>query len=610
MAATFFSVLSLATAAAASSVLQLNGTSYYTPDLVEATLEGDALVQKTTPFTFLEFADAACSEADVSALVGNFLTKDDVFTEPFLATVLLSTESGAPVELAEDAKSYLEQSAVLHGSLNGTLRPGPYFLHPDGTITKAYRLYADPNFAFVESVTAGEDGAYVPVTGSTGDRANGGVSVAVPSRLYYPPPSEERPLEGKRLGVKDIFDIKGIRTSAGSRSYFALDKIASETAPSLQALVDLGAVLVGKTKTTQFALGEAPTVDYVDQLAPFNPRGDGYQNPQGSSSGTGAGVASYEWLDFGTGSDTGGSVRLPSMQNGLFGMRTSSQALPVDGIAPITPVFDTPGLLARSASLLKTAYGAWLPAAPYSSYPKRILLPEEFWPPVNATSSANETFSTFLNSLSDFLSAPLESIGQNDSFIAHTGHPAGVSWLSNSYSNITKYDQVRLVRDPLVAEYQAKYDGAYPFFNPVAMVEWAWGEQVTPEGYESARSRVKTYEEWFRSQLVPTCEEAIVVYPMGAGNPLYRNVYRAPPTLFAGAYSGNLQAVYAGCPDITVPIGTNTYNSTISKRVEELPVTVGIIAGAGCDTMLTDLVAELAEKGVIVGEVKTGKTLY
>jgi hypothetical protein len=139
--------------------------------------------------------------------------------------------------------------------------------------------------------------------------------------------------------------------------------------------------------------------------------------------------------------------------------------------------------------------------------------------------------------------------------------------------------------------------------------EWAWGEQVTGEGYESGSAHVEVYNDWFRSQLVPTCEDAIIVYPMGLGNPLYRDVYRSPPTLFAGAYVGTLQAVYAGTPDITVLIGIKLYNSTISLMEEELRVSVGIIAGAGCDSMLVNLVADLAEKGIIVGEVDAGKTL-
>lgn len=121
------------------------------------------------------------------------------------------------------------------------------------------------------------------VTGTAQDGIDGGVSVAVPSRLYFPRPSPERPLEGKRLAVKDIFDLKGTVTGAGSRYYFALQKVAEKNAASLQELIDLGAVVVGKAKPTFFALGESPTADYVDQLAPFNPRGEGYQSPQGSS---------------------------------------------------------------------------------------------------------------------------------------------------------------------------------------------------------------------------------------------------------------------------------------------------------------------------------------
>jgi hypothetical protein len=290
-------------------------------------------------------------------------------------------------------------------------------------------------------------------------------------------------------------------------------------------------------------------------------------------------------------------------------MRISTGLLPVDNIVPITPVFDTPGLIARSASLLRDAYTAWLPKSSYTSFPRRIILPNEFWPPVNASTSANETYTNFLSSLSSFLSAPLEPTAQNESFITHTNLSAGISFLSNSYSNISKHDQVRLLRDPLVSEYRAKFDGADPFFNPVPNVEWAWGEQVTTQGYESSLARVEIYKEWFRSQLVPSCEEAIVVYPMGVGNPVYRNTYRPPPTLFAGSYVGTLQAVYAGTPDITVPIGVNVYNSSISGRQEELPVSVGIIAGAECDSMLVDLVAQLGEQGVIVGEVQAGKTL-
>jgi Asp-tRNA(Asn)/Glu-tRNA(Gln) amidotransferase A subunit family amidase len=195
--------------------------------------------------------------------------------------------------------------------------PVPYLLHPSGDITKVYRLYRDSNFAFVESVTEGSNGAYLPVTGLAATDAYGTLSVAVQSKLYYPELGEANPLAGKRLAVKDIYDLKRVRTTAGNRAYREMIDPAERNAPALRKLIELGAVAVSKTKTTQFALGERPSAGYTDQLAPFNPRGDGYQHPQGSSSSTGAGVAAYPWLDFETGSDTGGSVRLPSQERSL-----------------------------------------------------------------------------------------------------------------------------------------------------------------------------------------------------------------------------------------------------------------------------------------------------
>jgi Asp-tRNA(Asn)/Glu-tRNA(Gln) amidotransferase A subunit family amidase len=69
--------------------------------------------------------------------------------------------------------------------------------------------------------------------------------------------------------VKDIYDIAGLKTGCGSRAYFALYPPRNTTAPAVQRLIDQGAVVVGKTKTSQFANGETATADWVDQLCPF-----------------------------------------------------------------------------------------------------------------------------------------------------------------------------------------------------------------------------------------------------------------------------------------------------------------------------------------------------
>jgi len=603
-----FSLSALAANAAASTVFQLNGTSYYSPDLVVATLEtvGSLSILEPTPITFVSFKDPTVPASSVESTIAGFLSTDDVFSESFLSTLVFDGNT----TLGADVESYLSSAGCANTvSASLSLRPGPYLLHPSGAITKVYRLYWDYAVAFVQSVTEGSNSTYIPVTALASTDAYSAISVAVPSRLYYPPPTEEKPLSGKRLVVKDLYDLKGVRTSGGSRAYREMIDVAPETAPALQKLIDLGAVVVGKTKTTQFALGERPTADYVDQIAPFNPRGDGYQHPQGSSAGTGAGVAAYDWLDFGTGSDTGGSVRLPAQANGVFGMRITNASLPLDGILPITPIFDTPGLLARSSKLLQTAYKAWFPSKSYTSYPKTLILPEEFWPTVNKTSMP--IYTTFINALATFLDANISTINTNATFNAYTNTTQGISaYLGLTYSNITNYDQYRLLAIPFNETYHAKF-GKSPYLNPVTRSRWTRGVSLPYSSYESATEHYKTFQSFFRSTLVPSCESSLVLYPMGAGTEDYRDTYNAPPSaIFGAGYPGTIMSVMAAVPDYTVPIGERTYWSRISERNETLPVTIGIVAAEGCDGMLVDLVAELGEKGIVPGEVGTGRSMY
>jgi hypothetical protein len=72
--------------------------------------------------------------------------------------------------------------------------------------------------------------------------------------------------------VKDIFHVKGLRTSGGNRAYYSLYEERNTTGPAIQSLIDQGAVFVGKMGTVQFANGDSPTADWVDLHCPFNPR--------------------------------------------------------------------------------------------------------------------------------------------------------------------------------------------------------------------------------------------------------------------------------------------------------------------------------------------------
>jgi len=133
--------------------------------------------------------------------------------------------------------------------------------------------------------------------------------IPVPSRLYFSKPTASLPLLGSRIVVKDIYDIQGLRTGGGSKAYLQLQEAASKTAPTIQRLIDQGAVIIGKTKTSHMISGVAPR-DWIDYQCPFNPRGDGYLDTDCSSSGSGAAIAGYEWVDIAIGSDSMGFFML------------------------------------------------------------------------------------------------------------------------------------------------------------------------------------------------------------------------------------------------------------------------------------------------------------
>ena len=89
-----------------------------------------------------------------------------------------------------------------------------------------------------------------------------------------------------------------------SRSFTELYPVESETAEYVVKLIELGAIIVGKSKMCSFAAGQDPTDQWIDFHSPFNPRGDSYQKPGSSSSGAAASLAGYTWLDYSIGTDS------------------------------------------------------------------------------------------------------------------------------------------------------------------------------------------------------------------------------------------------------------------------------------------------------------------
>lgn len=127
--------------------------------------------------------------------------------------------------------------------------------------------------------------------------------IAVPSRMYQCP-SQKQPLEGKRVSVKDNIDLAGVKTTLMNKAFAEFSDVAGDNAAYIHKLETLGAVIVGKTKLCSFAGSDEPTDQWVDYHCPFNPRGDLYQSPSGSTTGGGVALAGYPWLDYSIGTDS------------------------------------------------------------------------------------------------------------------------------------------------------------------------------------------------------------------------------------------------------------------------------------------------------------------
>jgi aspartyl-tRNA(Asn)/glutamyl-tRNA(Gln) amidotransferase subunit A len=150
------------------------------------------------------------------------------------------------------------------------------------------------------------------------------------------------PLHGIPVGVKDLIDTAGLRTTRGSRHFD--QHVPVRDAAVVIALRQAGAVIVGKTHTHQFAYG--PTGDVAHTGAARNPH-DPTRMTGGSSSGSGAAVAAGLVLAA-LGTDTGGSVRIPAALCGIVGMRPSQGAVSSAGVFPLSSTLDTVGPMAGS----------------------------------------------------------------------------------------------------------------------------------------------------------------------------------------------------------------------------------------------------------------------
>jgi len=178
------------------------------------------------------------------------------------------------------------------------------------------------------------------------------------------------PLAGMTFAAKDLFDVAGHPTGGGNPDWARHHPVPTRHAWAVQRLLDAGATLIGKTVTDEVSLGILGENPFDG--TPLNPKAP-ERVPGGSSSGSASAVA-QALCDTALGTDTGGSVRVPSSFCGLYGIRPTHGRLDLTGMMPQAPSSDTTGWFARDAQTFarvsETMLGEPIPA----SLPQRLVV--------------------------------------------------------------------------------------------------------------------------------------------------------------------------------------------------------------------------------------------
>ena len=149
---------------------------------------------------------------------------------------------------------------------------------------------------------------------------------------------------GVPIALKDIIDLEGRVTTGGSKVWES--RVSPVTATLARRLMAAGVIVIGKTRTVEFAMGAWGTNQHMG--TPWNPWDLAvHRAPGGSSSGSGVSVAA-RLAPWAIGTDTGGSVRIPSAWNGLTGLKVTFGRVSCHGVLPLAHTLDTPGPMCRS----------------------------------------------------------------------------------------------------------------------------------------------------------------------------------------------------------------------------------------------------------------------
>ena len=359
------------------------------------------------------------------------------------------------------------------------------------------------------------------------------------------------PLAGLSFAAKDIFDVAGFVTGCGNPDWAKGHAPATRHAPTVQALLDAGAELIGKTVTDELAYSlNGQNFHYG---TPTNVNAPG-RIPGGSSSGSAAAVAGG-LADTALGSDTGGSVRIPASYCGLFGLRPTHGRITLEGVMPLAPSFDTVGWFARDAATLRRVGGVLLGAEGSAARWQRLLLPEDAW--ALAVPAAQKTLAPLVERLAQRLAPPEKMLaGGTDSL---------EDWMW----------RFRHIQAREIMQTQGTWiAGARPNFGPEIQERFDWAATIT----EVEAAQAREYREAFARRLAGLLgDDVLLCLPTAPGiAPLCASTAAELVAHRAAVLSLTAIAGLARLPQVTLPLA----------RVDGCPLGLSLIAPAGADADL------------------------
>lgn len=183
------------------------------------------------------------------------------------------------------------------------------------------------------------------------------------------------PLSGLTFAAKDLFDVTGYPTSGGNPLLLAKSGIKTETAPTVQRLLDAGARFVGKVITDELAFSMNGKNAHFG--APRN--GAAPDRIAGGSSCGSASAVSSRLCDLALGTDTGGSVRAPANHCGLYGIRPTHGRISLARCLDLSPSFDTCGFFTRDAQTFARVADVLIGADAAPITAPRLLRADDVW---------------------------------------------------------------------------------------------------------------------------------------------------------------------------------------------------------------------------------------